>query len=124
MKLSVLLFASISSCCYSFAVTTYQSSSKSRLPTLSTTGRKEAVGAHGSQQRQLQMQSPVITASAAILASTSSAAAINAVALRAVFKLISTCGAGVIAGKFGLLDKTALGVLSKLVFYLFQPCMH
>ena len=123
MKLSVLLFASISSCCYSFAVTTYQSSSKSRLPTLSTTGRKEAVGAHGSQQRQLQMQSPVITASAAILASTSSAAAINAVALRAVFKLISTCGAGVIAGKFGLLDKTALGVLSKLVFYLFQPCM-
>ena len=66
---------------------------------------------------------PVICASAAAVASTSSAAAINAVALRAVAKLISTCGAGVIAGKFGLLDKTALGVLSKLVFYLFQPCM-
>ena len=69
----------------------------------------------------LHMQ-PVICASAAA-ASVSSAAAINAVALRAVAKLISTCGAGVVAGKFGLLDKTALGVLSKLVFYLFQPCM-
>lgn len=53
----------------------------------------------------------------------SSAAAINAAALRAVAKLIATCGVGVTAGKAGLLDKTALSVLSKLVFGLFQPCL-
>ena len=93
------------------------------MPSLSSAGRKESTGAHGLHQQPLHMQSPIITASAAVVASTSSAAAISAVAIRAVLKLISTCGAGVIAGKFGLLDKTALGVLSKLVFYLFQPCM-
>jgi predicted permease len=122
MKFSTLLVAlsAISSCCNSFALTTNQSGRKGRLPTFSNS-RNEKVGARG--MGPLVMYEPVITASAAAIASTSSAAAINAVALRAVAKLISTCGAGVIAGKFGLLDKTALGVLSKLVFYLFQPCM-
>jgi predicted permease len=122
MKFSTLLvvLATLSSCCNSFALTTNQSGRKGRLPTFSNS-RNEKVGSRGMEP--LMMYEPVITASAAAIASTSSAAAINAVALRAVAKLISTCGAGVIAGKFGLLDKTALGVLSKLVFYLFQPCM-
>jgi predicted permease len=66
------------------------------------------------------MQPLVVTASAHQAAS---AASINAAALRAVAKLISTCGLGVVAGKVGLLDKTALSVLSKLVFGLFQPCL-
>jgi auxin efflux carrier family protein len=120
MKLSVLLFVSIISCCSSFARPAFQSSSRSKMPSISKGARAEINGVRGLQPLYME---PVITASAAAMASTSSAAAINAVALRAVAKLISTCGAGVIAGKFGLLDKTALGVLSKLVFYLFQPCM-
>ncbi len=53
----------------------------------------------------------------------SSSASINAAALRAVAKLIATCGMGITASKTGLLDKTALSVLSKLVFGLFQPCL-
>ena len=123
MKLFALLIVSLCSCSYSFGLSTYQTSKKTRMPSLSS-GRRENIVNNGvhANHKPLHME-PVITASAAILASTSSAAAINAVALRAVFKLIATCGAGVVAGKFGLLDKTALGVLSKLVFYLFQPCM-
>jgi predicted permease len=119
MKLSALLLISISSCCYSFAFTAVHGTGNSKLPLLSTGRRIETSTNHGPEP--LLMHAPIITASAAI--ATSSAAAINRVALSAVAKLISTCGAGVIAGKFGLLDKTALGVLSKLVFYMFQPCM-
>lgn len=50
-------------------------------------------------------------------------AAINIAAIKAMSKLISTCGIGVFAGKYGLLDSNALGVLSKLIFSLFQPCL-
>lgn len=117
MKLSALLLLSIISCCSSFARTALQRSNRGRIPSLSKNSKRDVVGG----VRPLHME-PVICAAAAS-ASVSSAAAISAVALRAVAKLISTCGAGVVAGKFGLLDKTALGVLSKLVFYLFQPCM-
>jgi auxin efflux carrier family protein len=52
-----------------------------------------------------------------------SSASVNAAALRAIFKLLATAGIGTYAGRFGLLDKTALSVLSKLVFGLFQPCL-
>ena len=43
--------------------------------------------------------------------------------VKALAKLISTCGIGFWAAKIGLLDKTALSVLSKLVFGLLQPCL-
>jgi len=59
---------------------------------------------------------------ASIIATTSSSVA-TAAALRAVSKLLSTCGIGIWASKTGLLDKTALSVLSKLVFGLLQPCL-
>ena len=44
-------------------------------------------------------------------------------ALSAVSKLLSTCGIGVWASKVGILDKSAMSVLSKLVFNLLQPCL-
>ena len=44
-------------------------------------------------------------------------------AFKAILKLIGTCGIGVYAGKTGVLDKTALNVLSKLIFNIFQPCL-
>ena len=44
-------------------------------------------------------------------------------ALSAVSKLLSTCGIGVWASKVGILDKSAMAVLSKLVFNLLQPCL-
>jgi len=59
---------------------------------------------------------------ASIVATTSSSVA-TAAALRAVSKLLSTCGIGIWASKTGLLDKAALSVLSKLVFGLLQPCL-
>ena len=73
------------------------------------------------QQRQGQQSSSLH----AVIASADPAVAskITAAALRAVAKLIATCGMGVAAGKSGLLDKVALSVLSKLVFGLLQPCL-
>ena len=59
---------------------------------------------------------------ASLVATTSSSVA-TAAALRAVSKLLSTCGIGIWASKTGLLDKAALSVLSKLVFGLLQPCL-
>ena len=44
-------------------------------------------------------------------------------ALSAVSKLLSTCGIGVWASKVGILDKSAMSVLSKLIFNLLQPCL-
>ena len=44
-------------------------------------------------------------------------------AIRAVAKLLSTCGIGIWSAKQGILDSTAIGVLSKLVFNVFQPCL-
>jgi predicted permease len=91
------------------------------LPSPTTTTTTTTTKLLGRNRRSmLQMAAP---AAAAAAAAASSAAAINAAALRAVAKLIATCGVGVTAGKTGLLDKTALSVLSKLVFGLFQPCL-
>jgi auxin efflux carrier family protein len=50
-------------------------------------------------------------------------ASASAASVKALAKLISTCGIGVWAAKTGLLDKSALSVLSKLIFGLFQPCL-
>lgn len=52
-----------------------------------------------------------------------STAIINRAALKAIGKLLSTCGIGVWAGKVGILDQAALSVLSKLIFNIFQPCL-
>lgn len=60
---------------------------------------------------------------AAAPVSAASAATINRAAIKAISKLISTCGIGVFAAKVGILDQTALGVLSKLIFNIFQPCL-
>lgn len=53
----------------------------------------------------------------------SKSASINKAAVKAISKLIGTCGIGVWAGKAGILDQNALGVLSRLIFSLFQPCL-
>jgi auxin efflux carrier family protein len=50
-------------------------------------------------------------------------AAINKAAIKAISKLLSTCGIGIIAGKAKILDQAALSVLSKLIFNVFQPCL-
>lgn len=50
-------------------------------------------------------------------------AQIQTSAIRAVAKLLATCGLGVWSAKKGILDQQALSVLSKLVFHLFQPCL-
>ena len=65
--------------------------------------------------------------SSSLLAVSASAAQASSVvttsAIRAILKLIGTCGIGVYAGKKGVLDKSSLAVLSKLVFNIFQPCL-
>lgn len=66
-----------------------------------------------------QMQPATIIAQGA----SSQTAAINKAAMKAVAKLLSTCGIGVWASQAGLLNSAALGVLSKLIFSLFQPCL-
>ena len=83
------------------------------------------------QQQQQQQQHdhhhqgppPRVAVIASAIADPAVASKITAAALRAVAKLIATCGMGVAAGKSGLLDKVALSVLSKLVFGLLQPCL-
>ncbi len=55
--------------------------------------------------------------------SSASSAVINRAAMNSISKLLATCGLGVWAGKVGVLDQTALGVLSKLIFNVFQPCL-
>ena len=44
-------------------------------------------------------------------------------AIRAVTKLLVTCGIGASSAYQGVLDAKAIEVLSKLVFNLFQPCL-
>jgi len=51
------------------------------------------------------------------------ATSVNAAALRAISKLLSTCGLGAVASRKGILDKTAISVLSKMVYNVFQPCL-
>jgi predicted permease len=62
------------------------------------------------------------TAAKAASASASSAVVTRA-AVKAIAKLLSTCGIGVAAAKSNVLDQNAVAVLSKLIFYLFQPCL-
>jgi auxin efflux carrier family protein len=59
----------------------------------------------------------------AVVAATESTALINRAAKNAIGKLLSTCGIGVLSGKLGILDQSALSVLSKLIFNIFQPCL-
>jgi len=73
-------------------------------------------------------QAPPFTQRRPLLAVTASAAAqassvVTSSAIKAIMKLIGTCGLGVYAGKKGVLDKASLAVLSKLVFNIFQPCL-
>lgn len=58
-----------------------------------------------------------------VTAAASLSAEIQTSAIRAVAKLLATCGLGVWSAKQGILDQQALSVLSKLVFHLFQPCL-
>ncbi len=60
---------------------------------------------------------------AAAAVATSSTAAANIAAIRAISKLLSTCGIGAYFSRKGTLDKTAISVLSKLVYNVFQPCL-
>jgi len=53
----------------------------------------------------------------------SGGASVEIAALRAIFKLLSTCGLGAVASRKGILDKTAISVLSKLVYNVFQPAL-
>ena len=48
---------------------------------------------------------------------------VNTAAIRAISKLLSTCGLGAIASRKRILDKTAVSVMSKLVYNVFQPCL-
>ena len=50
-------------------------------------------------------------------------ATVTKAAVKAVAKLLSTCGLGVWSAKAGILDQNAVGVLSKLIFSVFQPCL-
>ena len=60
---------------------------------------------------------------AGIILTASAADSVNIASLKAILKLVSTCGIGAYATKHGMLDKQALSVLSKLVFNIFQPCL-
>jgi len=69
---------------------------------------------------------PMLTKPAGISETRITAAAspsVNAASLNAIAKLLSTCGLGGIAARAGILDKNAIGVLSKLVYNVFQPCL-
>lgn len=48
---------------------------------------------------------------------------IQSSAVKAVAKLLSTCGIGAYAAQKGILDSQAISVLSKMVFNIFQPCL-
>lgn len=67
---------------------------------------------------------PARQSNVAICASAAQASSVvTTSAIKAILKLIGTCGIGIYAGKTGVLDKTALSVLSKLIFNIFQPCL-
>lgn len=97
---------------------------------VSTVGTAHVLQPPTAANSQLELRSPrsrssrtatCISASAAALAS--SRAVVNVAAFKAILKLVGTCGIGAYAGKVGILDKVALGVLSKLIFNIFQPCL-
>lgn len=77
----------------------------------------------GSQYQRNQQYQHQLNAQIVAQAGPTQSSAINAAAIKAISKLVSTCGIGVWAGRSGLLDQNALSVLSKLIFNLFQPCL-
>ncbi|RYY84936.1 hypothetical protein EON63_08300 [archaeon] len=58
-----------------------------------------------------------------MVASATQSAAVGKAAYKAISKLLATCGIGVLASNYKILDQTALSVLSKLIFSVFQPCL-
>ncbi|CAM9855393.1 unnamed protein product [Ascophyllum nodosum] len=44
-------------------------------------------------------------------------------ASKAVLKLVAACAVGYVASRKGILDQTAITSLSKLIFFVFQPCL-
>ncbi|CAN0554779.1 unnamed protein product, partial [Ectocarpus sp. 12 AP-2014] len=49
--------------------------------------------------------------------------AILVLATKAVMKLVASCGIGYYFSKKGILDQSAITSLSKLIFFVFQPCL-
>ena len=64
-----------------------------------------------------------LNAAAAVAPVVNSASQIKTAAVRAVSKLLATCGIGAYAAKENVLTQSALSTLSSLVFNLFQPCL-
>lgn len=64
-----------------------------------------------------------LNAAAAAAPVVNSASQIKIAAVRAVSKLLATCGIGAYAAKENVLTQSALSTLSSLVFNLFQPCL-
>ncbi len=55
--------------------------------------------------------------------SNSNTLTITKAAMKAMAKLISTCGIGILAGQMGIINQDVLQTLSKLIFSIFQPCL-
>ena len=72
------------------------------------------------QLHQRRVAKPLLAVSASAAQASS---VVTKSAIKAILKLVGTCGIGIYAGKNGILDKASLGVLSKLVFNIFQPCL-
>lgn len=58
-----------------------------------------------------------------VVVASSTTAALNIASLKAISKLLATCGIGVYSAKTGVLNKQALSVSSSLVYNIFQPCL-
>jgi predicted permease len=58
-----------------------------------------------------------------LITQAASSTVVTKAAVKAVAKLLSTCGLGIWASKAGILDQNAVAVLSKLIFSVFQPCL-
>lgn len=94
------------------------SSSNLGIPICSTNGFL-----HSQFNKQLHEQSKLQGTAAALTTGASSSSVINKAAIKSISKLLSTCGLGIFAGRTGVLDQSSLGVLSKLIFNVFQPCL-
>lgn len=68
--------------------------------------------------KSLHAVAPVVANSAAQVAQT-----IRKASFKSIATLLSTCGLGCLAASKGLLDQNTMGVLSKCVFNIFQPCL-
>ena len=100
--------------------TTKSTSTSSRsLSTATSNGRKT----NNAFLRNALPPGIAVLADKSALVNSEASRSITAAALNAIAKLLSTCGIGVWASNIGLLDKAALGVLSKLIFGLLQPSL-